>query len=74
MILLYFTGGLFDKWMDGQLPIPEWTPLILPDEILCEELSPTSPTPTEDGGGGVAGPGNFFDFNNSLNACLCIYN
>jgi len=50
-------GGLFDKWMDGQLPIPEWTPLILPDEILCEELSPTSPTPTEDGGGGVAGPG-----------------
>ena len=56
----YFTGGLFDKWMDGQLPIPEWTPLILPDEILCEELSPTSPTPTEDGGGVVAGPGNFF--------------
>jgi hypothetical protein len=55
-----FTGGLFDKWMDGQLPIPEWTPLILPDEILCEELSPTSPTPTDDGGGGVAGPGNFF--------------
>ena len=46
--------------MDGQLPIPEWTPLILPDEILCEELSPTSPTPTEDGGGGVAGPGNFW--------------
>ena len=46
--------------MDGQLPIPEWTPLILPDEILCEELSPTSPTPTEDGGGVVAGPGNFF--------------
>ena len=43
--------------MDGQLPIPEWTPLILPDEILCEELSPTSPTPTDDGGGGVAGPG-----------------
>ena len=48
--------------MDGQLPIPEWTPLILPDEILCEELSPTSPTPTEDGGGGVAGPGNFLIF------------
>ena len=59
---ILFTGGLFDKWMDGQLPIPEWTPLILPDEILCEELSPTSPTPTEDGGGGVAGPGNFLIF------------
>ena len=41
--------------MDCQLPVPEWTPLILPDEILCEEMSPTSPTPTEDGGG--AGPG-----------------
>ena len=45
--------------MDGQLPVPEWTPLILPDEILCEELSPTSPTPTDDGGGG-AGPGMIF--------------
>ena len=45
-------GGLFDKWMDNQLPIPRWTPLILPDEILTEELSPASPTPTDDEGNG----------------------
>ena len=46
-------GGLFDKWMDNQLPIPKWTPLILPDDILTEELSPASPTPTDDEGNGV---------------------
>jgi len=45
--------GLFDKWMDNQLPIPKWTPLILPDDILTEELSPASPTPTDDEGNGV---------------------
>lgn len=42
-------NGLFDNWLGGQLPVPSWTPLILPDEILSEELSPQSPTPTEDG-------------------------
>ena len=46
-------GGLFDKWMDNQLPIPKWTPLILPDDILTEELSPASPSPTDDEGNGV---------------------
>ena len=43
----YFSDGLFDNWLGGQLPVPSWTPLILPDEILSEELSPQSPTPTE---------------------------
>ena len=50
---LKIPGGLFDKWMDNQLPIPKWTPLILPDDILTEELSPASPTPTDDEGNGV---------------------
>ena len=36
-----------ENWLGGQLPVPSWTPLILPDEILSEELSPQSPTPTE---------------------------
>ena len=44
-----FQGGLFDKWLDDQLPIPLWNALILPDEFLSEELSPQSPTPTEEG-------------------------
>ena len=34
--------------MDNQLPLPKWTALILPDEILTEELSPASPSPTDD--------------------------
>jgi len=42
-------NGLFDTWLNDQLPVPIWTPLILPDEFLSEELSPQSPTPTEDG-------------------------
>lgn len=33
--------------MDNQLPLPKWSPLILPDEFLIEELSPASPSPTE---------------------------
>ena len=43
------SDGLFDTWLNDQLPVPIWTPLILPDEFLSEELSPQSPTPTEDG-------------------------
>ena len=45
--LIFFSDGLFDNWLGGQLPVPSWSPLILPDEILSEELSPQSPTPTE---------------------------
>ena len=50
--------------IDSQLPTPKWTALILPDEILCEEQSPASPTPTEDGG--AAEPGSVLELDEMI--------
>ena len=55
VIILYFPDGLFDEWINEQEPSPRWTPLILPDETLADDLfsgnaSPATQTPLANSG------------------------
>ena len=52
---LDFSDGLFDEWINLQKPSPRWTPLILPDETLADDLlsgnaSPSIQTPLANSG------------------------
>ena len=47
--------GLFDEWINEQMPSPKWTPLILPEDTLAEDLlsgnaSPAIQTPVANSG------------------------
>ena len=49
------SDGLFDEWINAQKPSPRWTPLILPEETLADDLlsgnaSPAVQTPLANSG------------------------
>lgn len=46
IILRAIDGGLFEDWINTLEPVPEWHPLILPEDILTDENSTLSPVQT----------------------------
>ena len=52
---ILISDGLFDDWINAQKPSPRWTPLILPEEALADDLlsgnaSPAIQTPLANSG------------------------
>lgn len=41
-----FSAGYFEDWINTLEPVPEWNPLILPDDLFQDETSNASQTQT----------------------------
>jgi hypothetical protein len=39
-------GGLFEDWINTLEPVPDWQPLILPEDLFQDEISNPSPSQT----------------------------
>ena len=46
MFKFSITAGLFEDWINTLEPVPEWYPLIYPEDLLQDEISTSSPALT----------------------------